>query len=111
MTTLIAEQKLIVWKSMIVGSIIGASLPLGAFVLAQIGGPHAYLTLRIALAVFWPVFYISGELEDPTQQISTPLMMFGGVGLYMAFGWLIGVIVGCFLIQGKFRNVEIGKSV
>jgi hypothetical protein len=111
MNTVIAEQKLIVWKCMIVGSVVGALLPLGAFVLAQIGGPQAYLTLRIAVLVFWPILYISGALQDPTQQISAPLLMFGGVGFYMAFGWLIGVIAGCFIIHKKSRKAEIGKSI
>ena len=111
MNSTIAEHKLILWKCMIVGSIIGASLPLGAFVLAQIGGPQAYLTLRIFVAVFWPILYMAGLLDNPTQQISTPLLMCGGVGFYMAFGWLTGVIVACFIVQRKSKKAELGSSI
>lgn len=64
MNTGIAEQKLIIWKAMVVGSMVGASLPLGAFVLAQIAGT-APLTLSVALLVFGQSFRYQERSKIP----------------------------------------------
>lgn len=90
----------LVRKCQNVGSLAGAFFALGVFGLffmPQHGGTA--LTLKIALAVYTPIFWISGGF------VGGGLGVLGGVVLYMVVGWLIGVIVGCILVRRRSRKL------
>jgi hypothetical protein len=111
----VAEKSRIMRKCQVIGAIAGASLPLGAFVVAQLGGT-APLTLRIALVVFYPILWMLGgidapwERQTPMRPVNEGLMMFGGLGFYLVLGWFIGVILGCYLCHRKFTSTKRNAS-
>lgn len=104
------EVNLTLRKCQFVGAAVGAAIPLGAFALARLGGT-APLTLSIALVVFWPVLWVLGAVGDssPMKPFDTTLLLLGGITLYTALGWIVGVLVGCYMSDRGTRT-EIPKN-